>query len=147
MGENYSVVLLPITEWLKSTQLHFRLDLLGGVFLPIKEGQRSSQDLTSGLGWSPRQENQLAKFTELVQEVERIIVILQWQPQSLHLGMALGMCVEPPVRLDMVTGQAPMNWKSRHMIACLITDRQENSSSGREKTELRSTELRSLCQV
>ena len=62
------------------------------------------------------------------------------------------MCMEAPVRLDhrkdLITdttmGQAPKNWRSRHMVACLISGR---SFSDRDDTELESTELKSLHQV
>ena len=89
------------------------------------------------------------------QEVERIIVILQWKHLSPHLGTALGMCIEPPVRLDyrkdlvvdLTTGQVPRGWRARQMIACLLTGKWNNSSSIEDGTELKSIELRYLCQV
>ena len=89
------------------------------------------------------------------QEVERIIVILQWKHLGLHLGTALGMCIEPPVRLDhrkdlvvdLTTGRVPRGWKTRQMIACLLTGRQNNSSRNEDGTELKAIELRCLRQV
>ena len=89
------------------------------------------------------------------QEVERIIVVLQWNHISPHFGTALGMCLVPPVRLDhrkdmivdLMTGQIPKGWKKRPMIACLLSGKQINSLRYEDGTERAATELRRLHQV
>ena len=77
------------------------------------------------------------------QKVERIIVVLQWDHISPHFGMALGMCLVPPVRLDhrkdmvvnLATGQVPLGWKKIKLIACLLTGKQISSSNYEDGTE------------
>ena len=66
------------------------------------------------------------------EQVQRIIVVLPWIPDSTHLGTAFKMLLRPPVRLshtkalvtDLVTGQPPQGWKRRHLITCLLTGMQ-----------------------
>ena len=69
------------------------------------------------------------------QKVKWIIVVLPWSQDLVHFGTAMMMLLRPPVRLshtrtlvvDLVSGQPPLGWKRRPMIACLLTWQQAAS--------------------